>query len=85
VPDGLTPAQRSLRARLAAHAKHAKYDSREQTEAARKGFADRFINEVDPDRVLPEKERLRRAEHKMREHMTRLSLMSSQARRTRRR
>jgi hypothetical protein len=70
--------------RLAAHAKHAKYDSKEQTEAARKGFAQRFIDQVDPDRQLPERERQRRAEHAMRAHMTRLALQSSKVRKARR-
>ena len=84
MPEDLTPAQRSMRARMAAHAKHAKYDSKEQTEPARRAFIERFINEVDPDRELPERERQRRAEHKMREHMARLSFQSSRARKARR-
>jgi hypothetical protein len=80
MPEDLTPAQRSMRARLAAHALHAKRDSRELTEPARKAFIERFVNEVDPDRQLPERERQRRATHAMREHMTRLSFQSSKVR-----
>jgi hypothetical protein len=37
VPLSLSPEQRSLRASIAAHAMHAKYDSREITANARAG------------------------------------------------
>ena len=80
--SGLSPSQRSLRARVAAHAMHARHDSREVTANARKAFVERFEREVDPDGVLPAAERQRRAEHAMRAHMTRLALRSAQARRT---
>ena len=79
----LSPSQRTMRARLAAHAMHARYDGREITVNARKAFAERFEHEVDPDGVLPVAERQRRAEHAMRAHMTRLALRSAQARRRR--
>ena len=55
--------ERELRARLAAHAMHARNDSRAVTANARRAFLDRFEREVDPDGVLPVAERLRRAEH----------------------
>ena len=77
----LTPAERVLRARLAAHTLHARVDSREHTKPARKAFLDRFENEVDPDRTLPRKERLRRAEQAKKAYFTRLALKSVQARR----
>ena len=76
----LTPQQRSLRARLAAHAMHSRYDSREITQPARDAFAARFLNEVDRDRKLPPHERARRAEHARRAYFARLSLKSAQAR-----
>jgi hypothetical protein len=38
----MDPAQRALRARLAAHTLHSKYDSREIAASARKAFMDRF-------------------------------------------
>lgn len=79
----LSPSQRTMRARLAAHAMHARHDGREITVNARKAFAERFEHEVDPDGVLPVAERQRRAEHAMRAHMTRLALRSAQARRRR--
>jgi hypothetical protein len=83
-PSGrLSPEQRSLRARMAAYAMHARYDSRQVTANARKAFLDRFEREVDPDSVLPIHERRRRAESAKRAHMTRLALRSAQARRKR--
>jgi len=81
--SGLSPSQRSMRARLAAHAMHARRDSREVTANARRAFVERFERQVDPDGVLPATERQRRAEHAMRAHMTRLALRSARARRTR--
>lgn len=77
----LTPTERTLRARLAAHAMHARNDSRETTKAARAAFAARFEQEVDPDGILPEAERLRRADHARKAHYTRMALKSAQARR----
>jgi hypothetical protein len=72
---------RSLVSRMGAHALHAQYDSRELTANARAKFLAKFIDEVDPDRVLSEPERLKRAEHALRAHMTRLALRSAKARR----
>lgn len=81
MPSSLTPEQRSLRARIAAHSKHAKHDSVESTAPARAAFLARFEREVDPDGVLPEAERRRRAEHARSAYFGRLSLKSSKARR----
>lgn len=77
----LSDAERSLRARMGAHALHAKHDSRELTTAARKAFADRFLREVDPDGVLPVAERQRRAAHARKAYFTGLALKSARARR----
>ena len=77
----MTPAERSLRARLAAHCLHAQVDSRDHTEPARRAFMSRFENEVDPNRVLSEAERQRRAEQAKKAYFTRLALRSVQARR----
>jgi hypothetical protein len=79
--EGLTPEQRSLRSRLAAHSLHSQRDSRELTAKARAKFLGRFLDEVDPDRELPEAERLRRAEHARKAYFTRLALASAKARR----
>ena len=81
--SGLSPSQRSMRARLAAYAMHARHDSREVTANVRKAFVERFEQEVDPDGALSVAERRRRAEHAMRAHMTRLALRSARARSTR--
>ncbi len=40
--SGLSPAERTLRARLAAHTLHAKHDARETTAKARAAFLARF-------------------------------------------
>ena len=76
----LTPAERTLRARLAAHTLHAKGGT--TTEAARSAFLERFYDEVDPDRQLSESERERRAEHARSAYFTRLSLKAAKAKRT---
>jgi hypothetical protein len=77
----LTSERCSLRASLAAHEMHARHDSREITANARAGFLKKFLDEVDAATPgLPEAERLRRAEHRLRAHMKRLALASSKAR-----
>ena len=80
----LSPSQRSLRARLAAHSLHAQRDSRKLTANARSKFLQRFDDEVDPDRVLPSKERQRRAGHARSAYFARLAFASSKARRPKR-
>ena len=80
MPKNKTPAQRTMQARAAAHAKWAKHDPVKGTAAARKAFLKKFIDQVDPDRVLPEKERMRRAESARKAYFARLSLNSSLAR-----
>ncbi|MDQ3574976.1 MAG: hypothetical protein M3404_08670 [Actinomycetota bacterium] len=78
----LTPNERVLRARLAAHASWANtHDPTARTAPGRAAALARFEDEVDPDHVLPEEERRRRAQHAMRAHMTRLALRSARARR----
>jgi hypothetical protein len=79
--QGFSPAERSLRARLAAHSMHAQHDARETTTAARAAFLARFEVEVDPDGTLSPEERRRRAEHARRAYFTRLALASAKARR----
>ena len=75
----LTPAERTLRARLAAHTLHANGGT--NTEPARAAFQRRFENQVDPDRKLDPAERARRAEHARKAYFTRLALKSARARR----
>lgn len=77
---GLTPAQRSLRSRMAAYALHATHDPRETTKAGRAAFLARFERQVDPDGVLPDHERRRRADAAKKAYFTALALKSSRAR-----
>jgi hypothetical protein len=72
--------QASLIASIGGHAVHAKHDSREIAARARAGQWKRFEDEVDPDRVLSEADRQRRAYHAMKAHMGRLALKSAKAR-----
>ena len=74
----LSPAERSLRARIAAHSLHASRDSRELTAPARNAFLAKFLDEIPDD--LPEAERLRRADQLRRAYFTRLALKSAQTR-----
>ena len=77
-------ASRSLRARLAAHAMHARHDSRNVTGNARAAFLSRFDREVDPNGLLDPLERARRAAHARSAYFARLSLEAAKARRARR-
>lgn len=78
-----TPAQRSLRARIAAYALHATHDPRVTTKPAREAFMARFEKQVDPDGTLPEQERRRRAEAAKKAYSNALALNSAKARRKR--
>ncbi len=77
----LSPTERSLRGRIGAFSLHAQRDSRETTEAARRAFLGKFLQEVDPEHLLPDDERLRRAASAKSAHFARLALRSVQARR----
>ena len=74
-----TPAQRG---RIGAHVSWSRtIDRTARTEPGRKGFLARFELEVDPDGVLPESERMRRAEHARKAYMQKLALASAARRR----
>jgi hypothetical protein len=80
--DKLTPAQRSMRAQIAAHASWANTTDRAaRTAAASRAFNDRFARQVDPHGTLPPEERQRRAASARSACFTALALRSSQARR----
>jgi hypothetical protein len=79
-PATPSPAERSLRARLAAYAMHARNDTRQTTVNGRAAFLARFEREVDPDRRLEPEERRRRAEQARQAYFTRLSLAAAKAR-----
>jgi hypothetical protein len=81
----MTPEQRSLQARMAAHSLHARVaDPAALTAPAPRAFLDRFEREVDPDGVLKPEERARRAEHARKAYFLKLALASAAARRRRR-
>lgn len=79
--ESLTPSERVMRARMAAYTLHARRDPRETTRSARAVFNQRFLDEVDPDRRLPERERVRRADAARRAFFTRLAYLSARKRR----
>ncbi len=79
----MSPAERSLRARMAAHAMHARNDPVEITAKARAAFLAKFERQADPEGTLPPEERRRRAEHLRSAHFARLALASAKARRGR--
>jgi len=81
LPTPLTPSERSLRARAAAHALHA--TGKTNTGPATRAALARFEAEVDPEGTLSPEERTRRAEHARKSYMTLLALKSAKARRRR--
>ena len=70
----MTPAERTLRAKIGAFSLHSQRDSRELTRAARAAFLARFEVEVDPDGVLPAEERQRRATAARKAYFSKLAL-----------
>jgi hypothetical protein len=76
----LTPAQRSLRASIAANTRWSVEDPTANAERGQAGLVARFRRQVDPDHQLPDAERERRAQSAYRAHMQRLALASSKAR-----
>jgi hypothetical protein len=79
----VTPEQRSLRARLAAHARWAKCDDPvAATETARRALAEKWERLADPNGTLSPEDRARRAAHLQAQHMTGMALKSSISRGT---
>ena len=80
----LTPAERSMRAQIAAHESWARTPDRSaRTAAARRAAEARFERQVDPEGKLTPQERAWRAEHARKAHMQRMALRSAQARKRR--
>lgn len=81
----MTPEQRRMRASIAAHMRWSKTADRAGAmEPARRGLADKFEREADPDGVLSPAERATRAESLRRAFYQRMALKSSQVRAKRR-
>jgi len=74
--NSLTPAERALRAQIAAHESWANTEDRPaRTAKARRAFEDKFLEQAGGDP--------RRAEHLRKAHYARMQLKSAQARRKR--
>jgi hypothetical protein len=74
----------SLAAAIAANSRWSREDPAEQGRVMRAGLERRFLDQVDPNRELPEAERLRRVECAKRAYYQRLALASAKARKARR-
>lgn len=85
MPGSLTPSERSLRSRLAAHRSWANTaDPTARTQPGRDAFLARFEREVDPDCALDPEERARRAEHARKAYFADLAYRSAVSRREKR-
>jgi hypothetical protein len=76
---GMTAAERRLRARIGALARHSQ--GRTNTAPARAAFLKQLEDQVDPNRELSDAERQRRVVAARREHMSRMALKSARVRR----
>jgi hypothetical protein len=76
----LTPTQRTQRARIAALTRWSREDPAATAARGQAGLMARFVDQVDPDRVLPEGERQRRAEAARKAHMAQLAFRSAKVR-----
>ena len=77
----LSPAERRLRARLAAYSMHAA--GKTNTRAATAASEARWARQVDPDGVLSPDEREKRIRAAKKAHFTKLAYLSARARRER--
>jgi hypothetical protein len=78
----LTPSQRSQRARIAAHTRWSKeLDRTAATAPGRRAAFEKLLDEVDPERKLPEAERLKRAKNAQQAQLERVRLAASKSRR----
>jgi hypothetical protein len=75
---------KSLPHQIAANSRWSKEDPTAQGEVMRAGLEAKFLRDVDPDNLLPEAERRRRADAARRVFYQRLALRSAKARRARR-
>lgn len=70
----MNASQRKLRARLGGLTTASRHDMKRIARTGQDGLLRKFEREVDPEGVLPEDERRRRAEAARRAHMTRMAL-----------
>lgn len=83
--DRFDHASMSLRGKIGAYAAHARHGGRAMTAKARKAAWERFLDQVDPNRELPEDERIKRAKSAQSAHMASIQYRSSQARKAKKR
>jgi outer membrane murein-binding lipoprotein Lpp len=76
----LTPECRTLRARVAALAKHAKYDPSPHCAAMREALWRKYCNQIDPKQLLDDQERHRRARAAMKADLARRALQAAKSR-----
>ena len=69
-----------MRSRIGALRMHATHDTKAVSKAGRDAANARFLDQVDPDRVLPEAERQRRADLARRAGMTSIAYKSARKR-----
>ena len=82
--SSLSPSERALRARTAAHTSWANTPDRSaRTAPGTKALLDKFEKQVDPDGTMDPAERAMRAESARKAHFARLAFLSAQARRQR--
>jgi len=80
----MTAAERSRRARIAAHASWATtVDRTARTSSGTRAFLDRFERQVDPGGILPDETRAAMAQHARTAYMLQLAEKSAAARRRR--
>lgn len=78
----LTPTERSIRARIAANTRWAQEPDRlAATAPGRRAAFEKLLDEVDPQRVLTEAERLKRVKNAQQAHLARVRLAASKNRR----
>lgn len=80
MPSSLTPAQRKLRAQIAANTRWSREDPAPAAARGQAGLQARFEREVDPDQTLAPEERARRASAACKAHFQRLALRSARVR-----
>ena len=71
------PTDMARRGRIGAFVTHSRHDPRETTRNARAAFLAKFARKVDPEGILPEEERQRRAEMARRAHYSRIARLSA--------
>lgn len=81
MPRDISPGRMALLAKIGGLTAAARHSGPERTAAARAAYSAHWLTLADPEGVLPEDERVRRAGLLKRAHFARLQLKSADARR----